>query len=287
MITAAMLALSAPAFAQPTQPAGPNHPTSPAEPPATPPAGPPPAPAGPADPRTAASKLAASAKAHFDHGEYTEAVNDYREAYRLLPTPGLLYNLGQAYRLAGDCRRAADAYREYLRLSPDTPYKATVEQNMSAAEACAKDAESGHEPTPPTPPPAPPPKPPPPKVEHPVIKTHVVEDPDAGHTQRLAGLATIGGGALLVAAGVYFAVDASHAQRDVAAFYQTGGDWSEIASVDARGHRSHWLAVGGFALGGAAIAAGATLYMLGRNDERAVAIVPTPTGGEVLVRWRF
>lgn len=249
------------------------------------PSPPPPAPSSPEQARTTAQGIAARAKAHFDRGEYAEAIADYREAYRLWPSPGLLYNLGQAYRLVGDCAHASQAYREYLHLTPDSPYRATVEQNLSAAEACAKAAE-------PAPPEPPKPTPPPVVVSPPVaapIKTPpvAVGDDDRGHTRRVAGLAVAGGGAALVLAGAYFARGASNAQQDVASFYAQGGDWADISAIDARGRRDRTLSIVGFAAGGVAIAAGVSLYLLGRSDERAVAIVPSTSGGEVVVRWRF
>jgi hypothetical protein len=226
------------------------------------------------DVKAKAQDKAASAKAHFDHGEYAAAAADYREAYRLWPSAGLLYNLAQAYRLAGDCVHASFAYREFLHLQPDSPYRATVEQNLSAADACAKAA-----------------APPPVAVAKPVPALGVTAtagpvEGDPGHTRRLAGLALAGGGALLAAAGTYFTIDASRAQKEVADFYAHGGAWSDIADVDARGHRDHELAIAGFAIGGAAILAGATLYMLGHR-ERAVAIVPARGGGQVVMSWRF
>jgi tetratricopeptide (TPR) repeat protein len=235
-----------------------------------------PARAQPDDPKAKAQELAASAKAHFDRGEYAPAADAYREAYRLWPSPGLLYNLGQAYRLAGDCAHASASYREYLHLQPDSPYRATVEQNLSAADACAKPAAVSTTPVAvlaPAPAPV-------------SVPSAAESDGDDGSAQRVTGLAVAGGGALLALAGTYFAIDASRAQREVADFYARGGDWSQIADVDARGQRDHTLAITGFAIGGAAIAAGATLYLLAR-DERAVAIVPARGGGEVVLSWRF
>lgn len=260
----------------------------PASTPTPTPATPTPVPASPDQARTTAQGIAARAKAHFDHGEYAEAIADYREAYRLWPSPGLLYNLGQAYRLVGDCAHASQAYREYLHLTPDSPYRATVEQNLSAAEACAKTAEPAPTPTPEPPRPTPTPSPTP--VAAPITTTAPVAsvgEDDRGHTRRIAGVAVAGGGAVLLVAGAYFARDASSAQRDVASFYAKGGDWADISAIDARGHRDRTLSIVGFAAGGVAIAAGVSLYLLGRDDERAVAIVPTARGGEVLVRWRF
>ena len=229
-----------------------------------------------------AQETAAAAKAHFDHGEYAAAAADYREAYRLWPSPALLYNLAQAYRLAGDCAHASQAYREYLHLQPDSPYRATVEQNLSAADACAKPA---------APPPPPPvvvtaPQPAPVPALHAAPAPAPAIDADTGRGRRRAGLVMMAGGALVAAAGTYFAIDASHAQREVADFYAHGGDWNDIAAVDARGRRDHVLAIAGFAAGGAALLAGATIYLTGHR-ERAVAVVPARSGGEVVLSWRW
>ncbi len=57
------------------------------------------------------------ANVHYELGEYQQAIALYREAYEIYREPVLLFNLGQAYRLGGQCERALDAYRHFLRLS--------------------------------------------------------------------------------------------------------------------------------------------------------------------------
>jgi tetratricopeptide (TPR) repeat protein len=54
----------------------------------------------------------------FDVGHYADAARHYEEAYQLKPDPIILYNIGQAYRLAGAKRDALRAYRAYLRRIP-------------------------------------------------------------------------------------------------------------------------------------------------------------------------
>jgi tetratricopeptide (TPR) repeat protein len=87
-----------------------------------------------------AKRLAANAQLHFDVGEYAQAAQGFREAYRTTPRPGLLYNLGQTYRLAGDCANAERMYRNYLRAEPRTPYRALVQQHLTTLGNCDQSA---------------------------------------------------------------------------------------------------------------------------------------------------
>lgn len=56
------------------------------------------------------------ATAAFGLGRYADAAVEYEAAFRLRPDPALLYNCAQSYRLAGNKTRAAELYRNYLRL---------------------------------------------------------------------------------------------------------------------------------------------------------------------------
>jgi tetratricopeptide (TPR) repeat protein len=89
-----------------------------------------------------AHDLAARAQAHFTLGEYADAVADYRAAYQLVPSPGLLYDLGQAYRLEGDCADARTAYRSYLRRAPHSPYRDLAMQHLSELGGCLRVVQS-------------------------------------------------------------------------------------------------------------------------------------------------
>jgi tetratricopeptide (TPR) repeat protein len=65
------------------------------------------------------------AKAHFEQGKayldakvYTKAIEEFEAAYKLQPFPDLVFNVGQAYRLANQPDKALAAYQEYLRSTP-------------------------------------------------------------------------------------------------------------------------------------------------------------------------
>src|SRR5579859_3601564 len=80
-------------------------------------------------------KTIAEAKQHFrtgnqlyDTGRYGEAAAEYEIAFRLTDRAEFLFNMGQAYRLAGNAKAAKAAYQGYLRRVPDAPQRHEIEQ---------------------------------------------------------------------------------------------------------------------------------------------------------------
>jgi tetratricopeptide (TPR) repeat protein len=67
----------------------------------------------------------------FDLGAYDEAIAWYDGAYRIWDDPALLYNLGQANRLAGHAAEALRIYKVYLHKKPDAPNRAEVELKIA------------------------------------------------------------------------------------------------------------------------------------------------------------
>ena len=85
--------------------------------------------------REAARVATKKATAAFNLGHYDEAASMYEEAYRLVPDPILLYDLGQSYRQANKLDKALTAYRSYLRTAPDdAPNRAKVQQWVGELE---------------------------------------------------------------------------------------------------------------------------------------------------------
>jgi len=134
-------------------------------------------------------------------GRYDEAIAAFQRGYELEARPDLLYALGQAQRMKGDCRAAVASYRAYLRTSPPERSAAPARQNL---ERCERELASA---PPPTPPPAPEPQPavvpapsPPPVVVAPAPARRRVRDDRAAAV--LAGV----GGAAVVAGAVLWGV---------------------------------------------------------------------------------
>jgi len=78
--------------------------------------------------RQAARLATRQATAAYNLGHYDEAASLYEKAYKLVPDPILLYDLGQSYRQANMPDKALTAYRSYLRTAPeDAPNRGRVE----------------------------------------------------------------------------------------------------------------------------------------------------------------
>ena len=116
--------------------------------------------AGPSDDsdREAARVATKQATAAFNLGHYDEAAALYEEAYKHVPDPILLYDIGQSYRQANQLDKALIAYRSYLRTAPDdAPNRAKVKQwvaelewtsDVQAKAAAQKAAQKEQPPTP-------------------------------------------------------------------------------------------------------------------------------------------
>jgi tetratricopeptide (TPR) repeat protein len=49
---------------------------------------------------------------YYDVADYQQAIREFKRAYELSAAPELLFNIGQAHRLAGDCADGAAALQE-------------------------------------------------------------------------------------------------------------------------------------------------------------------------------
>src|SRR5262249_31765764 len=83
-----------------------------------------------------ARKLVDTGRAAHEKGEYARAIALFKEAYVIAPSPGLLFNLGQAYRLMGNCDDAALMYHRYLDASPSSEGRSLAELHLATVERC-------------------------------------------------------------------------------------------------------------------------------------------------------
>ena len=92
-----------------------------------------PASAGPTE--DSAREHTKNANAAFNLGSYDEAATEYQAAYRAVPDPALLFNIGQSYRLGGKPDKALIAYKSYLRTVPaNASNRAQVEARVRELE---------------------------------------------------------------------------------------------------------------------------------------------------------
>lgn len=93
-----------------------------------------------------ASAEATSARVHYqqgttyyDLGQFLDAAKEYEAAYRLRSDPVLLFNIGQAYRLAGENEKALHAYRSYLRRVPDARNRREVKARIAMLDRLVRE----------------------------------------------------------------------------------------------------------------------------------------------------
>lgn len=223
---------------------------------------------------------------HYNLGEYQPAIEAWTESYKLSKSPLLLFNIGQAYRLSGDCSKANTFYDSYQREEPEPANKDELDQALALCKKPDKPVVMDT----PIPPPKQPDRPvvaPDKPVVAPLPTPVAHDDGNPGHGKRLAGVVIGAGGLVLGGAGIVFALGAKHAANDLDGFSGEWGD-KQIATQN-RGKRDQKLA---WALGGGGIVAlgvGVTLYVMGKGEEHAapaVAIVPAPdAAGGGLATW--
>jgi hypothetical protein len=264
---------------------------------------------------------------HFKLGEYDEAIDAFKESYRLSEAPLLLYNLAQAHRLKGSCGQAALLYRNYLRDDPKGPYAAAAKQQLPKMEKCAKEKGQSTEappkepvpppvePKPPDPPPPVEPKPaepaittdprpPQPEIKpelEPEVKPETKPDarldvplrrddspPSRGKGLRLAGIGVAVVGAVLVGvSGVYF-TKAKKASDDVESMCGSQCTWNdELQERQQEGRKAQRVGFTTLGIGTAAIAGGTVMYLLGRKAGREARVSIGPGGGSVAWAWSF
>jgi tetratricopeptide (TPR) repeat protein len=83
-----------------------------------------------ADERTEAREHYRRGTAAFNLGHYEDAIREYEAAYQLREDPALLYNIAQAYRLAGDETHALRTYKSFLHQLPKAENREEVEQRI-------------------------------------------------------------------------------------------------------------------------------------------------------------
>ena len=71
---------------------------------------------------------------HYDIKEYSDALTEFKNAYRVVQDPAFLFNIAQCYRKLGQDIEALDYYRNYLRRFPTAPNRGEVERRIQEIE---------------------------------------------------------------------------------------------------------------------------------------------------------
>lgn len=199
----------------------------------------------------------------YDLGDYRLALDAFKRAYLAYEDPALLFNIAQCNRQLGDRAEAVKLYKSYLRKLPEAPNRGEVERLIAMLEA---QLASERAPAPPTEvlPPTEPAPPPPPLPRPTVAPTELVATAplDRGRPLRVGGAALLGAGGGLVALGAVFVGLAASANGDIKG---AGGVYDPSAEDRRNSFQAADIAF--FAVGGAALASGLTLYLVGRRAK--------------------
>lgn len=229
-----------------------------------------------------ARKLAERGRAYHDAGDYDHAIAAFKEAYVMAPSPGLLFNLAQAYRLQGNCDDAQMMYHRYLDTGPSPEGRAIAEGHLHSVERCAHKQGLGI--------------PVDQRIDHMAEASHggalgvsASTHASRGEMTKDVGLGLAIGGGVAMSVALYYGFKAHDASVSVEDAYAHGAKWKDIQAIDERGQHSATMAKVFGIGGGLAVATGVTMYVLGRRAERAapLAVVPTKHGAEVSYAWNF
>jgi tetratricopeptide (TPR) repeat protein len=223
----------------------------------------------------------------FELGAYDEAIAEYSAAYRIKDDPALLYNLGQAHRLANHPTEALRSYRVFLMKIPDAPNRAEVEQKIAELQKLIEQQQKTQN-MPPDSVKAP--------VSTPTETTTTTQQPEAptqaappqsivrqpNESALRSARAKMIWGIALAATGVAFAVGGivSGALAKQASDNLTKLDQSmqKFDYGQQQNGQTEQVLQGVFlGLGGAAVVTGAVLYFVGRHERkvaRTVSVVP-------------
>lgn len=245
--------------------------------------------------RTAKQYVAAGLAAQSAK-EYETAVAMYQKAYDLVPLPVLLFNIGQAQRLAGNDAQARLMYQRYLAAEP-TGAQAKLAQDFlgeldakaatqaAAAATAAADADrvaaasrdADAQPAETTRPAATPTMDASATLVSGNPRAHSGADGDAraGRPLRIGGLAVAGAGVVGVGVAIAFGLKASSLSDELS---EPGAPF-DPGKVDDGRSAERMSIVAGIA-GGALIAGGVVLYYLGHKQKSEhvarVSLVLTP-----------
>jgi tetratricopeptide (TPR) repeat protein len=225
----------------------------------------------------------------FDLQRYDEAAAEYSKVYELIDDPGLLFNIGQAQRLGGHHQKAIGSYRSYLHRVPESPMREQVlgwiEESKRALEEQRKQAalkeqqererqerEQRIREAQNNPPPSGIVTPPPPRKPD-------LHELALGKKLRLAGIGVGAVGvASLIVGGVFAGLTANinHQLNNPA---KSNPPPLYDKSLESRGRTDQAVETAFFAVGGAAIVAGATTLIVGTQKVKRNTFELTPAVG--------
>ena len=219
--------------------------------------------------RKEAGDLVKKAIAKSQAGDHDDAIELYRQAYILIPTPILLSNIASEYQSQNKQVEALKYFCDYLKADP-------TGTNVTYATAQAKtlQIQLGHpvDDSDVCKPPEPPkPAEPAPAATTTATATPIVEPaPHPGSTLELAGLGVGAAGLVTFGVGIYYGLQAKSISDDISS-HPTNQAWrNDIVAYEQEGKDDQTKQIIFMTAGGIVAAGGAVLYWLGHSKNTAV-----------------
>lgn len=204
-------------------------------------------------------------QAAFDRGDYATAVARWSSAYELSHLPLLVFNLGQAHRLSGDCSKALAAYQQYIVLDARAEQRTLADGFIAelSAQCTTK------------------------RVEEPRADPNPTKGNDTHRAsrQKIAGLVIVGAGVVSLTTGIYFGHRASSLGDEVTDTCKSGCDWALYGGKDAEGRGAETKQYVFYGLGTAAIIGGGVMYLLTAREAAPTPIAITSGRKEASITW--
>jgi tetratricopeptide (TPR) repeat protein len=252
----------------------------------------------------AAKGYTRQATVEYNVGHFEQALELYGKAYEALPTPVLLFDIGQCHRMLGRAERAIFFFEGYLRDQPGAPNRPLVEQLLrdlhkqldeqrAAAQAEEQQRAAASSPAPVAP-------------IAPGAQATVPADTVAARAPRrypelrIPGLATAGAGVVLIGTAVGLGLHASSLSNEISRLSSQNGTWSAHYQSDYEAGKTSATAATVLSVaGGVALAAGGALTYLGYvgwvwpwqaiapRPAASAAVAPVPGGASFVVVGGF
>jgi tetratricopeptide (TPR) repeat protein len=224
-------------------------------------------------------------------GDYQKGVDILADLLVGSDDPNYIYNQGRCYEQNSRWEQAINRFREYLRKDANLSDsdRADVERHIAECEKTLAQAAQAAQPVAAAPAPvetpAPAPAPPPVKPEVSATPAPPMSDGSQGKGLRVAGIVCAAVGLAAVGTGIGLALKT----QDMSSEAQKSGGGTK-AQEDQRRSLETWGWVS-YAIGAAAIATGAILYIVGWPSDKStnVALLPAvaPDGASVILQGRF
>lgn len=242
---------------------------------------------------------AKKARQHFEQGttlydlqRYDEAAKEYELAFAEKNDPALLFNIGQAYRFAGNHAKAIGAFKSFLRRLPNSENRAEVEARIVEMQRILDEQKHSQE-RPPggiAPIEKPVEKPPTTEPQPTIVATPtptpapVADQPRPSRALRYAGIATLAVGVVAIAAGAGLYVAAVSAFDEI---NNPGPGYVFNPDTESRMKSFEGAGIGLLAVGGVAVVTGATLTALGFKKPASARAVVAPIRGGAFASLSF